>query len=105
MKDFPKNHPVTDYETFRPYVDSIVQGKANILTAEKPEFLATTSGTTGKAKRYPILKGKQEKNRSKRFGHALLSQKHLQISEEIVAVQIDVQANLHSRWAPNNRSI
>ena len=69
-KDFPKNHPVTDYETFRPYVNSIVQGKDNILTAEKPDFLATTSGTTGKPKRYPILK--ENKKRIVRSALAML---------------------------------
>ena len=70
VKDFPKKHPVTDYETFRPYVDSIVQGKPNILTADKPEFLATTSGTTGKAKRYPIVN--ENKKRIVRSALAML---------------------------------
>ena len=56
MKDFVKYHPVTVYEDFKPYVDSMVQGKSNILTTSKPEFFATTSGTTGKCKRYPFTK-------------------------------------------------
>ena len=69
-KDFLKNHPVTDYETYRPYVESIVQGKSKILTTETPEFLATTSGTTGKAKRYPIVK--ENKDRIVRSAIAML---------------------------------
>ena len=56
MKDFVKHHPVSDYENFRPHIDSIIAGKANILSPDKPELFATTSGTTGKCKRYPIIK-------------------------------------------------
>lgn len=55
-KDFIANVPVRDYEALRPYVDKMVEGKADVLWPEKPLYFAKTSGTTSGAKYIPITK-------------------------------------------------
>ncbi|QQR59252.1 MAG: GH3 auxin-responsive promoter family protein [Candidatus Melainabacteria bacterium] len=52
--DFKASVPVRDYESFRPYVEEMMAGSGNILTAENPIMFATTSGTTGQAKFIPV---------------------------------------------------
>lgn len=52
--DFASCVPLRDYEAFRPYVEEMMSGSANILTHEDPYMFATTSGTTGKAKYIPV---------------------------------------------------
>ena len=54
--DFKKNVPLRDYESFKPYVKDIQNGKANILWPGKPKYLAKTSGTTSGVKFIPITK-------------------------------------------------
>ena len=55
-EDFIANVPVRDYETLRPYVDKMVEGKADVLWPEKPLYFAKTSGTTSGSKYIPITK-------------------------------------------------
>ena len=54
--DFKKNVPLRDYESFKPYVKDIQNGKSNILWPGKPKYLAKTSGTTSGVKFIPITK-------------------------------------------------
>lgn len=54
VKDFQKSVPIRDYEGFRPYIERMTAGAANVLTAERPFMFATTSGTTGSPKYIPI---------------------------------------------------
>lgn len=54
--DFAKSLPIRDYESFRPYVEDMIAGSGNVLTAEQPFMFATTSGTTGQAKFIPVTK-------------------------------------------------
>lgn len=48
--------PLRDYEALKPYINSIKEGKENILWPGKPLYLAKTSGTTSGAKYIPITK-------------------------------------------------
>ena len=56
MQDYAAAVPISDYETFRPYVDQIVQGGQAVLTHEQPIMFTTTSGTTAEPKLLPITK-------------------------------------------------
>ena len=53
-EDYRKYVPLTSYQYFRPYIDRIAEGEWNVLTSSKVEFLALTSGTTGKHKMFPL---------------------------------------------------
>ena len=54
--DYKKNVPVRDYETLKPYVEQILEGKNDVLWKGKPIYFAKTSGTTSGAKYIPITK-------------------------------------------------
>ncbi|MDX5585060.1 MAG: GH3 auxin-responsive promoter family protein, partial [Aureibaculum sp.] len=55
-EDFKKHVPVRDYEALKPYVDKIIEGKADVLWKGMPLYFAKTSGTTSGAKYIPITK-------------------------------------------------
>ncbi|BDD05113.1 GH3 auxin-responsive promoter family protein [Aureibacter tunicatorum] len=55
-ESFKKNVPIRDYESLKPYVDAILDGKSDILWPGKPLYLAKTSGTTSGSKYIPISK-------------------------------------------------
>jgi len=61
IEDFRKNVPVTSYEYMRPLVDMMADGRANVLTADKPVFFGITSGTTGKPKLIPVTEYSKKK--------------------------------------------
>ena len=48
--------PVRDYEDLKPYVDSVLEGEANVLWPRRPLYYAKSSGTTSGAKYIPITK-------------------------------------------------
>lgn len=54
--DFVRHVPIRDYEALKPYVEQVVEGKADILWPGKPIYFAKTSGTTSGAKYIPITK-------------------------------------------------
>ena len=54
--DFKKHVPIRDYEALKPYVEQVVEGKADILWKGKPAYFAKTSGTTSGTKYIPITK-------------------------------------------------
>jgi hypothetical protein len=49
--------PLGDYETFRPFVNSILSGEANVLTSEPVRVLQPTSGTSASPKLIPFTAG------------------------------------------------
>ena len=51
--------PIQDYEDFAPYVQRIMAGERNVLTAEPIRLLEPTSGSTGKSKLIPYTKSLQ----------------------------------------------
>jgi len=53
---FQEQIPLRDYEAFRPYIDRIKKGEANILWKGKPKYFAKTSGTTSGVKYIPLTK-------------------------------------------------
>jgi hypothetical protein len=55
-EEFKKAVPVRDYESFKPYIEKIKEGKHNILWRGLPLYLAKTSGTTSGVKYIPISK-------------------------------------------------
>ncbi len=55
-KDFTQKVPIRDYEELKPYVDTMVEGKENILWPGRPLYFAKTSGTTSGAKYIPLTK-------------------------------------------------
>ena len=54
--DFKERVQVTDYEGLKPYIDSVVAGKSDVLWPGKPLYFAKTSGTTSGAKYIPLTK-------------------------------------------------
>ncbi len=64
IDDWRKLVPVIDYEDIREYMDRIVRGEKNILTAEDPVMFAQTSGTTGDAKYIPVTPTGQGRDHS-----------------------------------------
>lgn len=54
IADYQNATPISDYEKFRPYIDRMWQGEANVLTSEQPFMYATTSGTMGQSKYIPV---------------------------------------------------
>ncbi|GAO43160.1 GH3 auxin-responsive promoter family protein [Flavihumibacter petaseus] len=48
--------PIRDYESLKPYINQIKEGKHNILWKGQPLYLAKTSGTTSGVKYIPISK-------------------------------------------------
>lgn len=55
-QEFAQAVPLRDYEQFKPYINSIKDGKQNVLWKGKPIYLAKTSGTTSGVKYIPITK-------------------------------------------------
>lgn len=55
-EDFASHVPIRDYEEFKTYIDSIKQGRHNVLWKGLPIYFAKTSGTTSGIKYIPITK-------------------------------------------------
>ncbi|MGZ3939552.1 MAG: GH3 auxin-responsive promoter family protein [Flavisolibacter sp.] len=55
-EEFKQAVPIRDYESFKPFIEKIKEGKHNILWKGKPSYLAKTSGTTSGVKYIPITK-------------------------------------------------
>lgn len=51
---FTRYNKPTEFEDYRPYVDRMMNGEADILFKGKPVLYATTSGSTGKPKYVPM---------------------------------------------------
>jgi hypothetical protein len=60
--DFKRQVPIRDYETLKPYVEKVLEGKSDILWKGKPDYFAKTSGTTSGTKYIPI-------SRESKFSH------------------------------------
>ena len=56
IADYQAKVPINSYESFKPSINNIYQGKQNILTKESPFFFAMTSGSTGEHKYIPVTK-------------------------------------------------
>lgn len=51
---FADRVPVRTYEEHLPYIEKVLRGEKHILTADSPDWIATTSGTTGSTKYLPL---------------------------------------------------
>lgn len=54
IADYQRYVPPTDYEELSPYIEATMNGRRGQLTDEDAVMFATTSGTTGKPKFFPI---------------------------------------------------
>lgn len=52
--DFKAHVPIRDYEGLRPYIEKIIEGKADVLWPGRPKYFGKTSGTTSGVKYIPI---------------------------------------------------
>ena len=62
LEDYRASVPVGDYESIRPYVHMIMEGKTRVLTADAPFMFNLTSGTTDKPKLIPVTRSAADKN-------------------------------------------
>jgi len=89
--------PVTDYETFRPYIDKMQTGDHAALLGEQNQLLmyAITSGTTQEAKLIPITRQFVTDNRRgwQHWGNA--AQQHPGTLRQLRMVQV---ISNHNRW-------
>ena len=53
---FIKAHPLTRYSHYETYIERMMKGEVNVLTAEQPVVFSVTSGTSGKSNILPMLK-------------------------------------------------
>lgn len=60
IDDYKKNVPITDYLSYEKYISDMLKGIRGILINDKVEYLAHTSGTTGKQKLIPVTKKSRE---------------------------------------------
>ncbi len=61
LVEYRRRVPLGDGESFRPYVDRIAKGEGNVLTSDKTDFFAITSGTTTKPKLVPSTRYSRSK--------------------------------------------
>ena len=54
LKEFKSQVPIRDYEELRPYIESVIQVKADVLWPGRSLYFAKSSGTTSGAKYIPI---------------------------------------------------
>lgn len=54
IEQFQAQIPILPYSSYEPYIQRIVQGEKNILTADPVVYLSHTSGSTGKQKFVPV---------------------------------------------------
>jgi sterol desaturase/sphingolipid hydroxylase (fatty acid hydroxylase superfamily) len=87
-EDFKSRVPVMEFEDHRKYIDQILAGQSNVLTAEPPHYFAKTSGTTGKPKYIPInLKTQKRYMRTQQLiAHALYKKRPDFLSGEIFSI-------------------
>jgi hypothetical protein len=53
-EDFKRHVPIRDYESLKPYIELVREGKPDILWKGSPAYFAKTSGTTSGTKYIPI---------------------------------------------------
>lgn len=54
LRQYRQQVPVRTYEQHLPFIERVLKGEKNILTHQAPEWVATTSGTTGATKYIPL---------------------------------------------------
>lgn len=54
VEDYIKQVPLTEYDTYEPYIERMTQGEKKLITAYPVELYALTSGSAGKAKMIPV---------------------------------------------------
>lgn len=83
-ESFRANVPINQYDDLLPYIERMLQGEKNVLTAQEPFMYATTSGTTGSQKFIPVNDGyiKEFRHASVASGYFTL-QKYPRIAEGI----------------------
>lgn len=52
--DYQKHVPINEYQDLEPYIEKIINGRKNVLTADMPFMFNLTSGTNDKPKFIPV---------------------------------------------------
>jgi hypothetical protein len=74
---YRRHVPIRDYEGFRSYIDRMVHGEPNVLTADPPLMFTSTSGTTGHPKLVPVTEAtRRELSAVSRIWFRYLSRDH-----------------------------
>jgi hypothetical protein len=60
VHEFQSRVPIRTYDELQPYVQRVVDGEWNALTADRPFMFTTTSGTTSVPKRIPVTEAWQK---------------------------------------------
>ena len=47
IKQFKESHPLTTYKDYKPFIERMLNGETNVLSAYPVEFFGRSSGTTG----------------------------------------------------------
>ncbi|OAV45674.1 GH3 auxin-responsive promoter family protein [Lewinella sp. 4G2] len=53
-EEFAERVPIRTYEAHLPYINRVLEGERHVLSADDPDWVATTSGTTGATKYLPL---------------------------------------------------
>jgi len=61
IREYQKRVPLNNYETLKPYIQQLIDGKKNVLTKDDPVLFGTTSGTTGAPKFIPVTRYSRKK--------------------------------------------
>lgn len=60
VKDYQKCIPISNYNSYIPWIEKIIEGKENVLTSERVLILQPTGGTSSGSKLIPYTKSLQE---------------------------------------------
>ena len=66
-EDYVREHPLTRYHHFQPYIQKMMTGETNVITHDPPIIFAVTSGTSGKSNIIPMI----QKQTSNFFMHGI----------------------------------
>ena len=61
LEDFRKKVPFTTYDDYEPYIERMMKGEQNLLSAREPVHFALTSGSIGVPKYIPVSEKEQKK--------------------------------------------
>jgi hypothetical protein len=60
LEHYRASVPIAEYEQYRPWIERLLAGEANLLTHEAPFMFTSTSGTTGQPKLIPVTEAWKE---------------------------------------------
>ena len=61
VQDYKKRVPLTEYDDYVPYIQRMMDGEENLLTAEPPRYFAMSTGSIGVPKYVPVSQAELNK--------------------------------------------